>query len=80
MWGQTVRNHLKRQQDPSGLVRMNDDAVMKLRSTGALSKRRGILAAIDTHDIMYHGDPDAKGVTGTRSPGEAHTGHTSLVA
>jgi putative transposase len=68
--GQTVRNHLKRQ-DPSRFVRMSDDVVMKLRSAGALSKKKCILA-IDTHDIMYYGDPDAEGVTGTQHKKGTH--------
>jgi hypothetical protein len=60
---QTVRNHLKRQ-DPSRLVRMSDDVAMKLRLAGALSKK--CMLAIDTHDIMYYGDPDAEGIVGTK--------------
>lgn len=67
--GQTVRNHLKRQ-DPSGLVRMNDDVVMRLRSAGALSKK--CILAIDTHDIMYYGDPGAEGVVGTQPRKGSH--------
>ncbi len=35
--GQTVRNHL-RKQDSSDLVRVNDDLAMKLRSMGAFPK------------------------------------------
>ena len=50
--GQTVRNHLKRQ-NPSGLVRVNDGVVAKLSSAGALSKK--CIIALDTHDIMTSG-------------------------
>ncbi len=68
--GQTVRNHLKKKQDPSGLVRMNDDVVMKLRSAGALSKK--CILAVDTHDIMYYGDPGAEGVVGAQPRKGSH--------
>jgi nitrogen regulatory protein PII-like uncharacterized protein len=37
--GQTVRNHL-RKQDPSDLIRVNNNLAMKLRSMGALSRKR----------------------------------------
>lgn len=67
--GQTVRNHLKKQ-DPLELVRMNDDVVMKLRSSGALSGK--CILAIDTHDIMYYGDPGAEGVVGTQPKKGSH--------
>jgi len=67
--GQTVRNHLKKQ-DPLELVRMNDDVVMKLRSSGALSKK--CILAIDTHDIMYYGDPGAEGIVGTQPKKGSH--------
>ncbi len=67
--GQTVRNHL-REQDPSDLVRVNDDVVMKLMSMGAFSRKR--ILAIDTHDIMYYGDPDTEGVVGTQPKRGSH--------
>lgn len=67
--GQTVRNHLKRQ-NPSGLVRVNDDVVAKLSSAGALSKK--CILAIDTHDIMYYGDAGAEGVIGTQPRRSSH--------
>ena len=74
--GQTVRNHLKRQ-NPSGLLRMNDSVVARLRQAGALSKKC-TLAAIDTHDIMYYGDPSAEGAIGTQP--RVPTGPTGLEA
>ena len=49
--GQTLRNHLKRQ-NPSGLVRVDDDVIAKLGSMDALSGR--CILAIDTHDVMYY--------------------------
>jgi len=67
--GQTVRNHL-RKQDPSDLIRVNDDLAMKLRSMGAFSRKR--ILAIDTHDIMYYGDPRAEGVVGTQPKRGSH--------
>ena len=67
--GQTVRNHLRRQ-DPSGFVRVNDDVVAKLGSIGAFSGKR--MLAIDTHDIMYYGDPGAEGVVGTQPKKGSH--------
>lgn len=67
--GQTVRNHL-REQDPADLVRVNDDAITKLRSIGAFSRPR--MLAIDVHDIMYYGDPEADGVVGTQPKSGSH--------
>ena len=67
--GQTVRNHL-RKQDSIDLVNVNDDVVMKLRSMGAFSRKR--ILAIDTHDIMYYGDPEAEGVVGTQPKRGSH--------
>jgi hypothetical protein len=67
--GQTVRNHLRRQ-DPSGLIRVNDDVVTKLWSMGAFSGKR--ILAIDTHDVMYYGDPAAEGVVGTQPKRGSH--------
>lgn len=77
--GQTVRNHL-RKQDPSDLIRVNDDVAMTLRSMGDFSRKR--MLAIDTHDIniMYYGDPGAEGVVGTQPKRGAPIGHTSSEA
>lgn len=67
--GQTVRNHLKKQ-DPSKLVHTNDDIVTQLMLAGALSKK--CIVAIDTHDIMYYGDPSTGGIVGTQPKKGSH--------
>lgn len=61
--GQTVRNHL-RYQDPSSFLQVNSELVDEMRKLGALSKP--LTLAIDWHDEMYYGDPEAEGVVGTR--------------
>jgi len=67
--GQTVRNHLKKQ-NPSSLIRMNDSLIKELLSIGALSEK--CIVAIDTHDIMYYGHPDTHGVIGTQPKKGSH--------
>ena len=59
--GQTVRNHLKHQ-DPTRFLRVNREVIEKMRKQGALSKP--LVLAVDWHDEMYYGDPNAEGVVG----------------
>jgi hypothetical protein len=59
--GQTVRNHLK-QQDPNQLLQLNQAVIEKMKKKGALNKPLNI--AVDWHDIMYYGDPNAQGIVG----------------
>jgi hypothetical protein len=59
--GQTVRNHLKRQ-DPEHLFRINKKIIQKMKQKGALSKP--LTLAVDWHDEMYYGDPKAEGIVG----------------
>jgi len=67
--GQTVRNHL-RYQDPSVLLAANDRVIEEMRSLGALSGP--LIVAIDWHDVMYYGDPNAQGVVGTKPKDGSH--------
>jgi len=67
--GQTVRNHL-RYQDPSRLLIANDCVIEEMRSLGALSKP--LILAIDWHNVMYYGDPNAEGVVGTQPKDGSH--------
>jgi len=67
--GQTVRNHL-RYQDPSRLLIANEQVIEEMRSLGALSKP--LIVAIDWHDEMYYGDPNAEGVVGTQPKDGSH--------
>lgn len=67
--GQTIRNHL-RYQDPSRLLVANDRVIEEMRSLGALSKP--LIVAIDWHDVMYYGDPNAEGVVGTKPKDGSH--------
>jgi len=67
--GQTIRNHL-RYQDPSRLLVANDRVIEEMRSLGALSKP--LIVAIDWHDVMYYGDPNAEGVVGTQPKDGSH--------
>lgn len=68
--GQTVRNHLK-QLNPQNLLQINQRTIKEMKNKGALTKP--LTLAIDWHDIMYYGDPEAKGVVGTqRKNGSNH--------
>jgi len=67
--GQTVRNHL-RYQDPSSFLQVNHELVDRMKRLGALSKP--LTLAIDWHDEMYYGDPEAEGVAGTRRRRGSH--------
>jgi hypothetical protein len=67
--GQTVRNHL-RYQDPSSFLKVNHELVNRMKKLGALSKP--LILAIDWHDEMYYGDPEAEGVVGTRRRRGSH--------
>lgn len=59
--GQTVRNHLK-QQKPTRFLQVNREVIEKMKKQGALSKP--LVLAVDWHDEMYYGDPNAEGVVG----------------
>jgi len=61
--GQTVRNHLKRQ-EPERILQANVALLQEIKRYGALSKL--LTLAIDLHDEMYYGDPETQGVTGTQ--------------
>ena len=68
--GQTVRNHLKRQ-DPKRLLLVTQEIIQEMKKKGALSKP--LILAIDWHDIMYYGDPKAEGIVGAvRKNGSNH--------
>jgi len=68
--GQTVRNHLKTQ-NSQRLLQVNQQTIQEMKRKGALSKP--LTLAVDWHDIMYYGDPKAKGVVGTqRKNGSNH--------
>lgn len=67
--GQTVRNHL-RYQDSSRFLLVNSELVEWMRSLGAFSKPLPL--AIDWHDEMYYGDPEAEGVVGTQPKKGSH--------
>jgi hypothetical protein len=59
--GQTVRNHLKRQ-DPNHLLQVNQQIIQQIKQKGALNKP--LTLAVDWHDEMYYGDPQAEGIVG----------------
>jgi hypothetical protein len=59
--GQTVRNHLKRQ-DPNRFLQVNQQIIQQMKQKGALSKP--LILAVDWHDEMYYGDPKAEGIVG----------------
>ncbi len=59
--GQTVRNHLKRQ-DPTQLLQVNQQIIWQMKQKGALNKP--LTLAVDWHDEMYYGDPKAEGIVG----------------
>ena len=59
--GQTIRNHLK-QQKPTRFLQINQEIIAKMKKQGALSKP--LVLAVDWHDEMYYGDPNAEGVVG----------------
>jgi len=61
--GQTIRNHLK-QLNPQQLIQINQQTIKEMKKKGALIKP--LILAVDWHDIMYYGDPTAKGVVGTQ--------------
>jgi len=67
--GQTVRNHLK-YQDPSRFLYVNYELVELLKGLGAFSKP--LILAIDWHDVMYYGSPEAEGVVGTQPKRGSH--------
>ena len=67
--GQTVRNHLK-YQDPSRFLKVNRELADRMKRLGALSKP--LTLAIDWHDVMYYGDPEAEGVVGTQRKKGSH--------
>ncbi len=60
--GQTVRNSLK-QQDPDDLLQLNDEIIKEDKGKYL---RKPLILAIDWHDVMYYGDPEADGVIGTQ--------------
>ncbi len=59
--GQTVRNHLKKQ-NPQRLLQVNQQIIREMKRKGALSKP--LVLAVDWHDEMYYGNPKAEGVVG----------------
>jgi Transposase DDE domain len=59
--GQTVRNHLKKQ-DPNRLLKINKEIIQEMKRKGALNKP--LTLAADWHDEMYYGDPNVEGVVG----------------
>ncbi len=59
--GQTVRNHLKKQ-DPDRFLQVNQQIIHEMKKKGALSKP--LILAVDWHDEMYYGDPKAEGIVG----------------
>jgi hypothetical protein len=67
--GQTVRNHLK-YQDPLRFLQVNCELVELLKKLGAFSKP--LTLAIDWHDVMYYGNPEAQGVVGTQPKKGSH--------
>ncbi|MGQ9514450.1 MAG: transposase [Thermoproteota archaeon] len=75
--GQTVRNHL-RYQDPTTLLGENERIIEEMRSLGALSKP--LIVAIDWHNVMYYGDPDAEGVVGTQPKRGSHRAYRFATA
>lgn len=66
--GQTVRNNL-REQDPDALLQLNDEIINKIKGKYL---RNPLILAIDWHDIMYYGDPEAYGVMGTQPKEGTH--------
>ncbi len=60
--GQTVRNNL-REQDPDALLQLNDEIISQIKEKYL---KKPLTLAIDWHDIMYYGDPEAYGVMGTQ--------------
>jgi len=67
--GQTVRNHF-RYQNLSRLLAANESVIEEMISLGALSKL--LIVAIDWHDEMYYGNPNAEGVVGTQPKDGSH--------
>jgi hypothetical protein len=61
--GQIVRNHLKNQ-DPQRILQANKALLQEMKKYGAFSKL--LTLAIDLHDEMYYGDPQAQGIAGTK--------------
>jgi len=67
--GQTVRNHLRRQ-NPQNFLQVNFELINMMKRSGALSKPLTI--AVDWHDEMYYGDPQSEGVIGTQPKKGSH--------
>ncbi len=67
--GQTVRNNLK-QQLPEWIMAYNDNIIKMMKELGAF--RKPVIVAMDWHDIMYYGDPEAEGVKGTQAKKGTH--------
>ncbi len=66
--GQTVRNNV-RKQDPDALLRLNDEIINKIKGKYL---RNPLILAIDWHDVLYYGDPEAYGVMGTQPKEGTH--------
>ena len=67
--GQTVRNNLK-QQLPEGIIAYDDNIIKTMKELGAF--RKPVIVAMDWHDVMYYGDPEAEGVKGTQAKKGTH--------
>ncbi|MDG6928076.1 MAG: hypothetical protein JRN10_07765 [Nitrososphaerota archaeon] len=59
--GNTIRYNLK-QQNPDAIMEYNDKLISKMKELGVFKKPA--IVAIDWHDIMFYGDPEAEGVKG----------------
>ncbi len=66
--GQTVRNNI-REQGPDALLQLNDEIISQIKGKYL---RKPLILAIDWHDIMYYGDPEANGVMETKPKEGTH--------
>ncbi len=60
MWADREEQY---EQDADALLQLNDKIINKIKEKYL---RKPLILAIDWHDIMYLGDPEAYGVMGTQ--------------
>ncbi len=66
--GQTVRNNI-REQDADALLRLNDEIISEIKGKYL---RKPLILAIDWHDVLYCGNPEADGVMETKPKEGTH--------